>query len=78
MLSSLRHDEELGMHVVAALRNGLTLEQIQEILMHVGMYAGVPIANRAFAVAEQALRKAGAIPSSPATEGPERQSEDPQ
>ena len=55
VLAALGHDHELGMHVKAALRNGLTPDQIAEILLQVGVYAGVPAANRAFAVAQQAL-----------------------
>jgi alkylhydroperoxidase/carboxymuconolactone decarboxylase family protein YurZ len=54
-LAVLRQDEELAMHVRAALRNGLTAGQIQEVLLQVAVYAGVPAANRAFAVAAQAL-----------------------
>ena len=55
MLAALRQEEELAMHVKAAVRNGLTPEQIQEVLLQVAVYAGVPAANRAFAVASQAL-----------------------
>ena len=46
------------MHVRAALRNGLTADQIQEVLLQVAIYAGVPAANRAFAVASQVLDEA--------------------
>jgi 3-oxoadipate enol-lactonase/4-carboxymuconolactone decarboxylase len=56
-----QHDDELAMHVVAAIRNGLTPEQIQEILLQVAVYAGVPIANRAFSIAERALVQAGIL-----------------
>ena len=55
VLAALQHEEELAMHVKAALRNGLTEAQIQEVLLQVGVYAGVPIANRAFATAKRAL-----------------------
>jgi 3-oxoadipate enol-lactonase/4-carboxymuconolactone decarboxylase len=55
VLSALRHEEELEMHVVAAVRNGLTPDQIREVLIHVSVYAGMPVANRAFAIAERAL-----------------------
>jgi 4-carboxymuconolactone decarboxylase len=51
----LRQDEELAMHLRAALRNGLTPEQISEVLLHTAVYAGVPAANRAFAVAARVL-----------------------
>jgi 4-carboxymuconolactone decarboxylase len=52
------HEEELAMHVQAALRNGLTAEQIQEVLLQVAVYAGVPTGNRAFAIAQRALQDA--------------------
>jgi 4-carboxymuconolactone decarboxylase len=58
-LAALGREHELAMHVRAALRNGLTPEQIAEVLLQVAVYAGVPAANRAFAVAQQALREAG-------------------
>ena len=51
----LRQDEELAMHLRAALRNGLTPAQISEVLLHTAVYAGVPAANRAFAVAARVL-----------------------
>jgi len=47
-----------AMHVKAALRNGLTPEQIQEVLLQVAVYAGVPVANRAFPIAQRALAEA--------------------
>ena len=55
----LRQETELAMHVRAALRNGLTPDQIAEVFLHVGIYAGVPAANRAFAVAQQVMAEAG-------------------
>jgi 4-carboxymuconolactone decarboxylase len=55
VLAALQHEGELAMHVKAALRNGLTREQIQEVLLQVGVYAGVPTANRAFAIASKAI-----------------------
>ena len=54
-LVTLGKEEELAMHVRAALRNGLTVEQIREVLLHCAVYAGVPAANRAFAIAQQVL-----------------------
>ncbi|HEX7746120.1 MAG TPA: 4-carboxymuconolactone decarboxylase [Micromonosporaceae bacterium] len=59
VLATLHHDEELAMHVRAALRNGLTPAEVSEVLLQVGVYAGVPAANRAFKVARQTLREAG-------------------
>ncbi len=58
VLAALHHENELAMHVKAALRNGLQPEQISEVLLQVALYAGVPAANRAFAVAQRALSEA--------------------
>ncbi|MBM7078700.1 MULTISPECIES: 4-carboxymuconolactone decarboxylase [Micromonospora] len=57
VLAALRHEEELAMHVRAALGNGLTEQEVAEVLLQVGVYAGVPAANRAFTVAREALRR---------------------
>src|SRR5262252_11066708 len=58
-LVALRQEEELAMHLRAALRNGLTPEQISEVLLQTAVYAGVPAANRAFAIAARVLAEAG-------------------
>jgi 4-carboxymuconolactone decarboxylase len=55
----LRQEEELAMHLRAALRIGLTPEQIREVLLNAAVYAGVPAANRAFAIAQRVLAEAG-------------------
>ena len=52
------HHEELAMHVRAALRNGLTREEIKEVLLQTAVYCGVPDANTAFRIADQVLREA--------------------
>jgi 4-carboxymuconolactone decarboxylase len=57
-LAVLRQDEELAMHVRAAVANGLAPSQIQEVLLQVAVYAGVPAANRAFAIAADVLENA--------------------
>jgi 3-oxoadipate enol-lactonase/4-carboxymuconolactone decarboxylase len=49
-LVALGREEELEMHVRAARRNGLELEEIAEIFLHCAVYCGVPAANGAFAV----------------------------
>jgi 4-carboxymuconolactone decarboxylase len=54
-LTCLRQEAELALHVRGALRNGLTPEQIAEVLLHAAVYAGMPAVNRAFAVAQQVL-----------------------
>jgi 4-carboxymuconolactone decarboxylase len=55
VLAALQHEGELAMHVKAALRNGLTEDEIREVLLQVGLYAGVPVANRAFVIANRAI-----------------------
>jgi alkylhydroperoxidase/carboxymuconolactone decarboxylase family protein YurZ len=60
VLTALGREHELAMHVRAALRNGLTADQIGEVLLQTGVYAGVPAANRAFAIAQEVLREADA------------------
>lgn len=55
LLAALGHDDEVAMHVRAALRNGLTAAEIREALLHVAVYAGVPAANTAFRIAQRVL-----------------------
>jgi 4-carboxymuconolactone decarboxylase/3-oxoadipate enol-lactonase/4-carboxymuconolactone decarboxylase len=47
--------EELALHVRAARRNGLTKDEIKEVLLQCAIYCGVPAANAAFAVAQRVL-----------------------
>jgi 4-carboxymuconolactone decarboxylase len=61
VLTALRCEDELAMHVRAALRNGLTADEIREVLLHTAVYAGVPAANTAFARAQQVLQDEGVI-----------------
>ncbi len=56
-LVALRAEGELALHVRAARRNGLTSEEIAEVLLHTSLYAGLPAANTAFAIADEALRE---------------------
>lgn len=56
-LVALGHHDELAMHVRAALRNGLTQEEIKEVLLQSAIYCGVPAANAAFAVAQRVLER---------------------
>jgi 4-carboxymuconolactone decarboxylase len=58
VLTALRAEGEIGMHVRGALRNGLSPEEISEVLLHTAVYAGVPAANSAFAIAADALAEA--------------------
>lgn len=52
VLTTLRADGEIAMHVRAAMRNGVSREEIGEILLHTAVYAGAPAANSAFAIAQ--------------------------
>ena len=55
LLAALGHHDELALHVRAARRNGLTEAEIGEVLLHTAVYAGVPAANSALAVAQRVL-----------------------
>ena len=55
VLTALGRENEIGMHVRAALRNGLTPAEIGEIFIHTAIYAGVPAANSAFAIAQEVI-----------------------
>lgn len=59
-LTALNHHEELELHVRAALRNGVTPDEIKEVLLQAAIYCGVPAANRAFAIARRVLDEEGA------------------
>lgn len=54
--------DELVLHLKAALRNGLTAEELEELFIHLGAYAGIPVANYAFRV----MREAGVGSDEPA------------
>jgi 4-carboxymuconolactone decarboxylase len=55
LLTALRAEHELGMHIRAGLRNGLSPEEITEVILHTSAYAGIPAANTAMAVAKEVL-----------------------
>jgi alkylhydroperoxidase/carboxymuconolactone decarboxylase family protein YurZ len=54
-LVALGRLEELELHVRAARRNGLSDDEIKEVLLHCAIYCGVPAANSAFAIAQRVL-----------------------
>jgi 3-oxoadipate enol-lactonase/4-carboxymuconolactone decarboxylase len=58
-LVSLGAENEISLHVRAALRNGLSADEIKEVILHTAVYAGVPRANAAFAIAQQVLAEEG-------------------
>jgi 4-carboxymuconolactone decarboxylase len=55
VLTALGRENEIALHVRAARRNGLSEAQIGEVLLHTAVYAGVPAANAAFAIAQRTL-----------------------
>ena len=55
ILTALRAENEIPMHVRAAITNGLTPEEILEVLIHTAVYAGVPAANSAVKLAQETL-----------------------
>jgi 4-carboxymuconolactone decarboxylase len=55
VLTALGREHELKLHLQAARRNGLSEQEIGEVLLHTAIYAGVPAANAAFAVAQRVL-----------------------
>jgi 4-carboxymuconolactone decarboxylase len=56
-LVALGRHEELALHVRAARRNGLSADEIKEVLLHTAVYCGVPAANSAFAIARRVLEE---------------------
>ncbi len=59
------HLEELALHVRAAVRNGLSADEIKEVLLQTAVYCGVPAANSAFAVAQRVLVEDGVVTERP-------------
>ena len=55
------HWEELALHVRAAVRNGLSVDEIREVLLQTAIYCSVPSANHAFAIAQTTLREDGLL-----------------
>jgi 4-carboxymuconolactone decarboxylase len=60
MMAAAGHSSELRVHLKGALANGCTPEQIQEILLLVAMYCGIPAANEAHRAAVEVIREIGA------------------
>jgi 4-carboxymuconolactone decarboxylase len=58
MLVALNRGDELKMHIRAALHNGVTREELREVLLQTAIYCGVPAANTAFHLAEEVLSEA--------------------
>ena len=63
MLTALSKPNELKLHVKGALTNGLTVEEIKEILLHATVYCGIPAGLEAFKAAHEVLKAEGALPA---------------
>jgi 4-carboxymuconolactone decarboxylase len=59
MMAAAGHENELRVHLKGALKNGCTAEQIQEVLLLLTLYCGIPAANDAHRVAAEVLREHG-------------------
>jgi 4-carboxymuconolactone decarboxylase len=57
MMAAAGHANELGVHLKGALKNGCTAEEIQEVLLLLALYCGIPAANEAHRIAAEALRE---------------------
>lgn len=69
-LLALRHWDEFAMHVRAARRNGLTADEISEVILQSAVYCGMPVANHGFAVARQVLEQDGDRDDDPQEDAP--------
>lgn len=65
MLAAQGNEHELALHLRAAMRNGVTVDEIKEVLLQVAVYAGVPRANRAFSIARTVIEAGAASPPAP-------------
>jgi 4-carboxymuconolactone decarboxylase len=64
MMVALNRSEELALHLRAAKNNGVTREEIKEVLLQTAIYCGVPAANSAFHLADRIFREEDAAPGS--------------
>jgi len=61
MLTALNRPNEIRLHVKGAINNGLTVDEIKEILLHATVYCGIPAGLDAFKVANEVLKEEGLI-----------------
>ena len=64
MLTALNRSPEIKLHVRGALNNGVTVDEIKEVLIHATIYCGIPAGLDAFKVANEVLKEVGAVPAS--------------
>ena len=69
MLTALNRPAEIKLHVKGALNNGVTVEEMKEVLLHAAIYCGIPAALDAFKVTNQVLEEEGAFNDKPKDAG---------
>ena len=65
MLTALNRAPEIKLHVRGALNNGVSVDEIKEVLLHATIYCGIPAGLDAFKAANEVLVEAGAVPAKP-------------
>lgn len=70
MLTALSKPAELRLHVKGALANGVSVEEIKEILLHATVYCGMPAGLEAFKAAHEVLKAEGAVTGEPVGPAP--------
>ena len=63
MLTALNRSPEIKLHVRGALNNGVTVEEIKEVLIHATIYCGIPAGLDAFKAANDVLKEMGKVPA---------------
>ena len=63
MLTALNRSPEIKLHVRGALNNGVTVDEIKEVLIHATIYCGIPAGLDAFKAANEVLKEVGAVPA---------------
>ena len=63
MLTALNRSPEIKLHVRGALNNGVTVDEIKEVLIHATIYCGIPAGLDAFKAANDVLKEMGAVPA---------------
>ena len=69
MTVALNRPDELALHLRAALRNGVTVDELREVLLQTAVYCGVPAAHTAFRIAEEVLGAGEGSTNSPPAPG---------
>ncbi len=64
MLTALNRAPEIKLHVRGAINNGVTVDEIKEVLLHASIYCGIPAGLDAFKAANEVLKEMGAVPAS--------------